>query len=313
MSQSTDSPSTSRCLSCSMRLSFINLGANLALAVLKALVGIMAGSRALVAAALYSINDVLSALIVMMSLRVAREPADEEHAYGHGKVEFIAIAIVSLVLAAGVFFILYFSLIDIIRGQSHSPHAIALFVAALAMCANFMLARRGFCAAERLGSPALQSAAEHNRADAISSLAVLLGVACATLGLHVMDRLVAIFEALHILWLGGKLFGTSLKGLMDSAIDPADVRRIRRACRRVDGVSRVLQLRTRMAGSDVLADVIIAVSAQLSVDEAQAIAARVRRAIDESLTRPVQAHVGFRPEALPAGAGQRPHAGESHA
>lgn len=303
----------SRCMACGMRLSFVNLAANLALAALKALVGTMAGSRALVAAALYSINDVLSAFIVMVSLRASRRPPDEDHAYGHGKVEFVAIGVVSLVLAAGVFFILYFSLIDIVRGQVDAPHGVALIVAALALASNWLLSQRGFCAARYLDSPALHSAAEHNRADAISSLAVFVGVGSAYLGLHIMDRLVAVFEALHILWLGGTLFGRSLKGLMDTAVDPAEVARIRRACRRVEGVLGVEAVRTRLSGAEVLADVVVTVPATLTVEQAHAVTKRVRRAAIRALPRTVRAHVAFRPAEASACATAGPRMGESHA
>jgi cation diffusion facilitator family transporter len=284
-----------QCNSCGLRVSRVNLTANLALALLKGLVGVMAGSRALVAGVLYSVNDVLSAAIVIVSLRAARRPADANHQYGHGKIEFLAVGLVSLLLAVGVFLILRFSLTGIMSGEVHRPHPVALVVAALAGGANWMLAQQGFCSAKQLGSPALLSSAEHNHADAVSSAAVLVGVGFAMMGLGVVDRLVAVFEALHILWLGGTLFGKALKGLMDTALPPAEVARLRRACRRVDGVLGVLDLRTRLAGSEVLADVVVGVSATLTVDEAHGITERVREELLISLPRDIRASVGFRP------------------
>ena len=88
-----------RCRACAVGFSRQTLVVNGALAMLKSVIGLMAGSRALVASALYSVNDVLSSIVVMISVKVARRPADDDHAYGHGKAEFVAIGIVSTILA----------------------------------------------------------------------------------------------------------------------------------------------------------------------------------------------------------------------
>jgi len=282
-------------MTCGRRFSFVNLWANLALAVIKGAVGYMAGSRALVAASLYSINDVLSAIIVLVTLKVGRRPPDEDHPYGHGKAEFVAIGLMAVVLAVGVFFILFYSLIDIFRGVAGPPHMVALGVAALAMLTNGLLAKRGFCAARFFGSPALHTSAEHNRADAISSFAVVIGVSGATfLGIHVLDQIVAVFEALHILWLGGTLFGKSLRGLMDTSLPPSEIEDALDACREVEGVVRVLDLRTRLAGSYVWASVVVAVPTEYTVEQAEEVCNKVRTALRQRLGRSLEAHVGFR-------------------
>ena len=278
-----------------MRFSLLNLSANLALAALKATVGFVSGSRALVAAALYSINDVLSALIVMVSLKVGSRPDDADHRYGHGKAEFIAIGMVGVILAVGVVFILYYSLIDIIRGVSAGPHAIAVAVAVLSLVINGVLSARGLCAARMLSSPALHTSAEHLRADAVSSAAVLIGVLGATLGLHILDQLVAVFEALHILWLAGTLFGTSMKGLMDTSLPESEEDEIRETVLAVEGVLAVAQLRTRLAGSHSWADVIVGLPRSYSVREAEVVCAKVKAVLERKSHRSLRVHVGFRP------------------
>ena len=277
-----------------MQFTKLNLVFNTALAVTKGVVGFLSGSRALVAGALYSINDVLSAIIVIISLKVGRRPADEEHTYGYGKAEFVALALMSFVMVAGVFFIIFYSVVDIVRGVEGPPHVASLPVAALAVVTNEYLARRGFCAARTLGgSPALYTSAEHNRADALSSIAVLIGVGGATLGLHVLDQIVAIIETAHICWLSGTLFGRSARGLMDTALPREEIDHVARSCYQVDGVLRVLQIRTRLAGTVTWVDVVFTVSRELAVAQAAEVADRVQAQVIAALNRKISVHVRF--------------------
>ena len=283
-----------RCLACGNQFSLLNLVVNLGLAIVKTLIGLLAYSRALLASALYSINDVLSAIIVLVSLRIARRPADPDHAYGHGKAEFIAVGVVSTILAVAVIFVLFFSVSDILAGVNAPPHAIALLVAAVTMSTNEFLARRGYCAAERLGSPVLRTSAEHNRADAISSLATIVGVGGAWIGLHMLDPLVAIFETIHIIWLSGSLLGHSLRGLMDASLPLTQIERINAACRVVPGVVDVTSLRSRQSGPQAWVDMEVAVRSDISVLEAHQITGAVRQAVQGVLGRNSAAQVKFR-------------------
>jgi divalent metal cation (Fe/Co/Zn/Cd) transporter len=84
----------------------VTLAVSSGLGVLKIVVGIMAGSRALVASALYSINGVLSAIVVITSMRIARRSPDDSHPYGYGKAEFVAVGVVSVILAGAVVYII---------------------------------------------------------------------------------------------------------------------------------------------------------------------------------------------------------------
>ncbi len=284
-----------RCRSCGMRFSVLNLFVNIGLTIIKGAVGFLSGSRALLACSLYSFNDVLSAIIVMVSLKVGGRPTDEDHAYGHGKAEFVAIAVMSFVMVAALFFIVFYSVVDVIRGLEKAPHVAALFVAVLSLIVSELLARMGNCSARHSDySPSLQSCAEHNRADALSSLAVVVGVGGAVLGLHILDPIVAIFEVLHICILSGTLFGKAVKGLMDLSLPAFEVERISRVCGQVPGVSRVALLRSRQMGTKSCVDIVVNVSKGISVEQAGKVALRVKSTIMEALGRSVETHVRFK-------------------
>ncbi len=289
-----------RCRRCAVRFSWLTLWVNGALALLKSVIGLMAGSRALVASALYSVNDVLSSVVVMISVRVARRPADDAHAYGYGKAEFVAIGLVSTILAGAVIFILTYSVIDVLRGVEGPPHLIALPVAAVTMATNLLLARRGFCAAQRTESPILHTSAEHNHADAVSSLATMIGVTGAALGMHRLDPIVAIFETVHIVWLSGSLFGHAMRGLMDAALPESAVAAIEYACERVPGVEGVGRVRTRQSGAYVWIDVDVLVAPGTAVGRANQIRCAVEQAIVTAVPQSVRCQVQFRVGKRPA-------------
>jgi len=283
----------------------------LALAAIKGFIGFVAASRALLASGLYSINDVASAIAAMVSLRVARRPPSQSHRYGYGKAEFIAVGIVSVVLLFAVVFILAYAIVDVVKGVLQPPHLIAALVALVTMATNEFLARRGFCAAARLGSPMLRTSAEHNRADAISSAATVIGVGGAAVGLHAMDPLVAIFETVHIVWLSGTLLGSSLRGLMDSALSPDQISAIRRACERVVGVVRLGRIRSRQAGPMSWVDIEIDVAGTLT--EGHRVRADVCRSVDQALGRRVKTQVILKAARVDATAPQPARRCESHA
>lgn len=291
-------PSTRRidrkaCLACGLRFAWINLAVAIGMVLLKVGVGVLAGSQALIASALYSFNDLLAAAAVIVSLKIGGRPPDDAHPFGHGKIEFMAIGMVSMVLAASVIMATY-SALDLLGGTEGPPSFVALMVAGLSIGTSVLLAKKGMCAAARLNSPALQTSAEHSHVDAVSSTAVAIGLIGAMLGLHWLDRLVAIFEALDIMRLSGKLLGRALKGLMDAALPTAEVEMLRRACESTQGVAGVSAIRTRRSGRDIWVDVVVVVDDDRSVEQAHEVTQRVHRVIRSTLGPTVQSQVAFR-------------------
>jgi cation diffusion facilitator family transporter len=198
------------------------------------------------------------------------------------------------VLAGAVVFILFFSVADVVQGVKAPPHLIALLVAVVTWGTNTYLSKQGFCAARHLGSPVLRTSAEHNRADAISSLATVVGVGGALLGLHVLDPAIAIFETLHIVWLSGSLLGHALRGLMDASLPSEQISGVDTVCRQVPGVIDVLSLRTRQSGPQPWVDIEVAVERSIPVADAHEITNAVRGRVEQFLGRTSQIQVKFR-------------------
>lgn len=266
-----------------VRFAGLMLMVNAAMAVVKIGVGLVSGSHAVLASALYSFNDLLSAIAVAVSLRIGYRKPDARYPYGYGKAEFIAVGMVSLAIAIGVFAMFLFSALDIFKGVSGPPHAIAIALAGMSMVVSWLLARKGHALAEIVESPALTTSVDHHHADAEGSLAAIIGVGGAILGLHVLDRIVAIFETLHLIALSGSLLAQSAKGLMDAAIPSEDVELIEEVLGSLKGVDQVAFVRSRRMGSKTWVDVGVCVSPKLKVRNAQRISEHVAAAVAEVL------------------------------
>ena len=132
-----------------IRFSGMSLSINAVMAMFKIAVGILTNSHALMASALYSINDLLTSAAVAVSLRIGFRGASRRFPYGQGKAEVIAAGMVSLFVAIGVSAMFFFSVIDIIRGVPGPPHYWAIALAAVSMAVSFWLAKRAKWLAQR--------------------------------------------------------------------------------------------------------------------------------------------------------------------
>ena len=282
-----------------MRFAGMSLAVNASMALFKILVGLFSGSHAILASSLYSINDVLSAIAVSVSLHVGSKKANAEYPDGYGKSEFIAVGMVSLAIAIGVLAMFVYSLVDMLRGIDGPPHFTAVSVAVISLAVNWSLAQRSRRLADALQSPALSTSSEHHHADAVGSLAAILGTVAALFGFHAADRLVAIGETLHLVGLSGTLLAKSTKGLMDAALPDEDRALIERTCGEVDGVRRVLTVRSRRVGSETWVDVAVAVSEKTAVQEAELVRQRVQAVIRDVVGQSVTSQVRFQASRTP--------------
>ena len=276
-----------------MRFSGLLLAVSAAMAVLKIVVGALTGSHAVMASALYSVNDVLSSIAVTVSLRLSRRRPTASYPYGYGKAEFVAVGMVSLSIAFGVLFMLLFSLIDVMRGVNGPPHVISLTMASLSMAVSWVLAKKGRRLAGTLDSPALATSADHHMADAEGSLLVLIGVGGALMGFHTLDRIVAIVETIHVVALSGTLLARAVKGLADTALPAEDVDLVRHACAKVPTVQRVEYVRSRRLGHQTWVDVAVAVPPGLTVRRAHGVTTAVKAAVSSVLGPSATAQVRF--------------------
>ncbi len=271
------------CQGCHSRVGWIGLVASVLIGAFTIVVGVLTSSKALIAASLCSGIDVATALTVLLGLKLSGKPIDLKHPYGHGKVEFIAVGGISVLLVVSALILFFHSAKSIYHGEPGPQKLVTLAAALVAALANEIKFRYARCVGTQLQSPAIMSHAEHARVDAVSSAAVGVGVVCARVGLHFVDPLIAIFEIGHILRASLKMLANSIRSLMDVSIPLDKVGRIRETTTAVEGVEEVTNLFARQLGQHIWIELSIAVDPEITVFEGRAVADNVRKMLLETV------------------------------
>ena len=256
---------------------------DLLLGIAKVVVGLAAGSQALVADGVHSFSDLATDFLVLFAAKHAHRAADEEHPYGHGRIETVATVALGVALVGVAVGISYDAIRRLLDPELLlHPGAMALVVALVSVAAKEIIYQYTARAGRRLRSKMLLANAWHSRSDAISSIVVVIGVIGTMAGFQYLDAVAAIAVALMIAKIGWDLLWQSLQELIDTALGPEEVAAIRETIMSVNGVRACHMLRTRHSGSDVLADVHILVDPVLSVSEGHQIGEAVRHRLIET-------------------------------
>lgn len=279
------------------RVTVVGAVVNLLLTAAKIVVGWLAHSQALIADGIHSLSDLASDAVVLLAARHASREADQDHPYGHRRIETLA----TVVLGAALIAVGLGLAIDAGRrifapDLLLRPGAAALAVALVSVASKEWLYRYTLRAAQALRSDLLRANAWHHRTDAISSLVVLAGVGGTMAGFPYLDAVAAIGVAGFIVRIGWELAFHSVRELIDTGLEPERLAAIRRAILAVDGVRSLHMLRTRRMGPDALVDVHIQVDPRLSVSEGHQIGETVRRRLIEEVEEVADVTVHVDPE-----------------
>ena len=235
--------------------------------------GIVTQSQALIADGFHSLSDLLSDMVVLVAAHQAHKEADDEHPYGHGRIETLATVIMGLILAGVAVAIFMKSWERLFSGNPIvPPQPLAMVFAAAAILGKEALFHYTLRVAERFNSNLLRANAWHHRSDAISSVVVLLGILGAQFGYPWLDPIAAIVVAIMIMYMAGQFILESTSELVDTGLSTQEVQDIRQCICSIDGVENVHLLRTRRMGGRVLADAHIQVDGRISVSEGHHIA-----------------------------------------
>ena len=268
------------------RVAAISIVASASMAAIKLAVGIAIGSLALVSEALHSSVDFVATVITWIVVQISDRPADDEHHYGHGKLESLsALGVIALlyILAGGILVESYGRL----REGAPPPTLSALpFVVLLVdIAVNFWRARALHRVAHDTNSHALAADALHFASDVFGSLAVLIGLGLSAFGFLWGDAAAAIVVAIMISVLGLRLGRSTVETLLDRAPEGAS-EKAKAAIRAVPGVVGIERLRVRMVGPKHFIDAIVQVPRTYPIDRIDEIKrnaqASVSRALDDA-------------------------------
>ncbi len=262
------------------RVTFTGIAVNVAIAALKFFGGVAWHSQALIADAVHSLSDLVTDFAVVFGVRYWEAPADEDHPYGHGKIQALVTLFIGVMLVIAAFELGRHAVQTFVTGQSGSPGAPAFFVALVSVVLKEWMYRATRAVARRVKSPALEANAWHHRSDALSSIPVAIAVALAHFvpSLAKADAVGAAVVSLFILRVAWKIVHPALQELTDAGIDDKSAA-VKRVAESVCGVKEVHQCRARRYGGAFQADLHVVVDRSLSIVDAHALGHVVKSAI----------------------------------
>ena len=268
-----------------VRIAAISLAVTVCLLALKLSVGIISGSIAVLSDAIDSATDLVGGSAALISIRVAAWPADEEHPYGHGKVESISASVAATVVAMGGGFIVFQATRRLIEGSPEINVSLALAPMLVAVAANIILAFYMRREARRAQSLALASEATHLQTNVVQAGAVIAGLTIVGVtGERLFDPLVALGLAAYMGWTAVTLARGALTEIMDVALPDPELRTIHDIiASHQDDIRGFHRLRSRKAGPTRHIDMHLIVDAHRTVEEVHAVCDVIEREIGERL------------------------------
>ena len=262
------------------RVALTSIAASAGLTAAKAAVGFATGSLAILSEAAHSLIDLAATVMTYFAVRIADQPADKEHHYGHGKIESLsALAETALLFAlSGV--VIWAAGTRLLSPEGHPVEATlaAFAVIAISIVVDFLRSRVLYRAAAEHASEALEADALHFSSDMWSSAAVLVGLAGLKLGYGWADSAAALVVALFVCLAGWRLARRTIDTLTDTA--PAGAAdRIAAIAAKVDGVVEVARVRVRRVGPTLFVDLDVAASRTVPLDRVEALKREIARAV----------------------------------
>jgi len=273
------------------RTAGLSIGSNTVLILLKLIVGFLSGSVSIISEAIHSLMDLAAAIMAFFSIRMASAPADEDHPYGHEKVENVSgvLEAVLIIVAAGL--IIFESIKKILHPEAIRNLELGIAVMFVSGLVNIIVSRRLYKVAAEERSVALEADALHLKTDVYSSLGVGLGLLVIVVlersfGLawaYLLDPVVALSIALLILREAWEMLSRAFGPLVDTSISKEERVQIEETVAGYSGVG-MHSIRTRRAGGKRYVDFHLSVPADMRVLDSHELCDAIEKAIESKLS-----------------------------
>ena len=255
------------------------------LILLKVAVGVITGSISIFAQAADSLLDLFAVAITFFAVRMATKPADEEHPFGHGKVEDVAAVLQAVLIFIASGLIIYSAVHRMIAGATVELTEAGIAVMVVSIIVSILLSRYLLKASRNTDSIALEANARNIAADVYSAVGVLVGlVAIRFTGLNILDPIIALGVALVISKTAYEVLRSSFGGLIDTKLPSSEEAEIKSSI--LEHHREVVDfhdLRTRKAGSQRYIDLRLVMAKNASLEEAHRICDHIERDIEAKL------------------------------
>jgi cation diffusion facilitator family transporter len=267
-----------------VRIAAISLAATACLLALKLAAGILSDSIAVLGDAVDSGTDLAAATAALFAVRIAGQPADEEHPYGHGKVEAMSAGVAATIVAIGGTFVVIQALRRLFGEQPDIDVGIGLVAMLIAAGVNLVLAVFMRREADRSRSMALMAESKHLQTNVVQAGTIIAALALvAVTGEEIFDPLFALGLAAYMGWIAYGLVRTAAADIMDTALPESELNVISDVIISHPEVRGFHRLRTRRSGADRHVDMHVLVDAQLTVEKSHEITETIEHEIEAAL------------------------------
>jgi len=261
------------------KITWVGIIVNIALSAVKFVLGVLGRSQAVVADAVHSLSDLSTDLAVLFGVKFWMKPADEEHPYGHRRIELVVTGAIGIVLLGVAVGIGHNSLTTLRSEHIKQPGLVALAGALISIVFKEMLYRWTLVVGKRAKSQAVIANAWHHRSDALSSIPVAVAVAAASINEQwsFLDHLGAFVVCLFIFYASWKIMRDVFSNIVDTGAPKRYRSKIKALVSRTEGVKSIHALRSRRIGSGWFIDLHIQVDGEMTVAKGHDIAKAVKR------------------------------------
>lgn len=279
-------------------VTILGLAANIVLSIVKLILGLLGNSQAVVADALHSFSDTSSDLVILFGVKYWTAPPDEDHPYGHQKIESFISIIIGLILIFVAFGIGYSGVTAFLAHQQPQITWIVVAGPLLSMVIKELLFKITYKTGIQTNSSSLKANAWHHRTDALSSIPVLIAVMGSLIDprLYFLDQLGAIVVSAFIIKVGLKILFTNINDLLDTGIPKSRLIELENNIRAMDDVKGVHKMRTRKLANYIYIDLHLEVQGSLSVTQGHDISEQVKQALIEKHPKIIDVMVHLEPE-----------------
>ncbi len=282
-----------------VRVSNVSIIGNVILSLLKLFAGVVANSAAMVSDAIHSASDVFSSIVVIIGVKLSAKDSDEEHPYGHERMESVAAVVLSIVLAITGLFIGHAAIEKLTSGvyeELKMPGVLAAMAAIISIVCKEAMYWYTRHYAKMFDSGALMADAWHHRSDALSSIGSLIGIVGARMGYKWLDPLASLVICIFILKAALDIFMDAMKKMVDHSCSKEVSDAITECAKKHPDALGIAGIQTREFGNKIYVDLEVFADGNISLKRSNEIAEQIHDSIESEFSKVKHIAVAMKPK-----------------
>ena len=282
-----------------VRVSNVSIIGNVILSLLKLFAGVVANSAAMVSDAIHSASDVFSSIVVIIGVKLSAKDSDEEHPYGHERMESVAAVVLSVVLAITGLFVGHAAIEKLTSGvyeELKMPGVLAAMAAIISIVCKEAMYWYTRHYAKMFDSGALMADAWHHRSDALSSIGSLIGIVGARMGYKWLDPLASLVICIFILKAALDIFMDAMKKMVDHSCSKEVSDAITECAKKHPDALGIAGIQTREFGNKIYVDLEVFADGNISLKRSNEIAEQIHDSIESEFSKVKHIAVAMKPK-----------------